>query len=161
DGLGSIGVHVAGGTGQGQVEGRVAAVLPAAAGARVRSTQGLIDVSLEIFDRTFRITEVLRLLAASIAFLGVLRALLSIQLERSRENAVLRAVGFSPRQLGVLTLTQTTLLGLAAGLAAMPVGAALAALLVHVINRRSFGWSMDLVLSAGPLATGLALAVGA
>jgi putative ABC transport system permease protein len=37
----------------------------------------------------------------------------------------------------------------------------LAALLVYVINRRSFGWSMDLVLTGTPLATGFAVAVGA
>jgi putative ABC transport system permease protein len=49
----------------------------------------------------------------------------------------------------------------AAGLAAAPIGIALAALLVHVINRRSFGWSMDLIVSPGPIASGFALAVGA
>jgi putative ABC transport system permease protein len=56
-------------------------------------------------------------------------------------------------------LTQTGLLGAAAGLAAVPLGTALAALLVHVINRRSFGWSMSLVVTPGPLVTGLALAI--
>jgi putative ABC transport system permease protein len=61
----------------------------------------------------------------------------------------------------LLTLIQTTLLGLAAGLAAIPVGVVLAGLLVHVINRRSFGWSMDLELTSGPILSGLALAVGA
>ncbi|MBN1237872.1 MAG: ABC transporter permease [Gammaproteobacteria bacterium] len=161
DSITSLGVHIADNADPQAVEASLARLLPASSGARIRSTSGLVDVSLAIFDRTFKITEVLRILAASIAFLGVLSALLSIQLEKGRENAVLRAIGFSARQLGVLTLTQTFLLGLAAGLAAMPVGAALAALLVHVINRRSFGWSMELVLSPGPLLSGLALAVGA
>src|SRR5690606_20243308 len=82
--------------------------------------------------------------AATIAFLGVLSALLSIELEKAREHAVLRAVGLAPRGLATLTLTQTTLLGFAAAVAAIPIGIALAALLVHVINRRSFGWPMSL-----------------
>jgi putative ABC transport system permease protein len=118
-------------------------------------------VSLEIFDRTFQITEVLRVLAAIVAFLGVLSALLSIELERARELAILRALGFSPRELTVTLLAQTSLLGAAAGLAAVPIGVGLAALLVHVINRRSFGWTMDFVFAPGTLVAGLALAIGA
>jgi putative ABC transport system permease protein len=53
------------------------------------------------------------------------------------------------------------LLGFAAGLAAIPIGTVLALLLVDVINRRSFGWSMDFVLAPGTLVSGLLLAVSA
>ncbi len=95
------------------------------------------------------------------AFLGVLSALLAIELERSHELGVLRALGFSPRDLATNLLTQTGLLGLAAGLVAVPLGTCLAALLVHVINRRSFGWTMDFAPTLEPLAAGLALAIGA
>jgi putative ABC transport system permease protein len=127
----------------------------------VRSSAGIERLSLEVFDRTFKITEVLRALAAIVAFLGVLSALLAIEMERAREMGVLRALGFAPQQLRTLLLVQTGLLGLVAGLVAMPIGSALAGLLVHVINRRAFGWSMDLVLAPADLALGLALAVGA
>ena len=119
----------------------------------MRSSETIERLSLEVFDRTFKITEVLRVLAAIVAFLGVLSALLSIELERARELAVLRALGFVPRQLLATLLTQTGLLGAAAGLAALPLGAALAALLVHVINRRSFGWSMSFVVTPARLAS--------
>jgi len=141
------------------VEQALRAALPASPPFRLRSSETIEQLSLEVFDRTFKITEVLRVLAAVVAFLGVLSALLSIELERARELAVLRALGFVPRQLLATLLTQTGLLGAAAGLAALPLGAALAALLVHVINRRSFGWSMSFVVTPGPLLTGLALAV--
>ncbi|HVY63707.1 MAG TPA: FtsX-like permease family protein [Gammaproteobacteria bacterium] len=130
-------------------------------GVRIRSSSGIRQLSLDVFDRTFRITEVLRLLAAVVAFLGVLSALLAIELERGRELGVLRALGFTPRDLATSLLVQTGLLGLAAGFVAMPLGTALAALLVHVINRRSFGWTMDFAPAVEPLAAGLALAVGA
>jgi putative ABC transport system permease protein len=129
--------------------------------ADVRSTGAIERLSLQIFDRTFRITEVLRILAGVIAFFGVLSAVLAIQLERGRELAVLRALGFAPEQLARLSLTQTGLLGLAAGLVAVPLGGALAAILVYVINRRSFGWTMHLVMAPGPIAVGVALALGA
>jgi putative ABC transport system permease protein len=126
---------------------------------RVRSSARLEELSLAVFDRTFQVTEVLRVLAGIVAFLGILSALLAIELERARELSVLRTLGFTPAGLGATLLTQTGLLGLAAGLAALPIGTGLALLLVHVINRRSFGWSMDFVLTPQALVSGVSLAV--
>ncbi len=126
---------------------------------RVRSSARLEELSLAVFDRTFKVTEVLRLLAGVVAFLGILSALLAIELERGRELGVLRTLGFTPAGLGATLLTQTGLLGLAAGLAAVPIGTALALLLVHVINRRSFGWTMDFVVTPQALVSGVSLAV--
>jgi putative ABC transport system permease protein len=157
--LTGIGVYVERGSAASAVEARIRALAPEP--TRIRSTETIHKASLEIFDRTFQITEVLRVLAAIVAFLGVLSALLSIELERSRELATLRALGFTPRELTTTLLAQTGLLGAAAGLAAIPIGAVLAALLVHVINRRSFGWTMDFVFTPAAPATGLALAIGA
>jgi putative ABC transport system permease protein len=127
--------------------------------ARVRSSARLEELSLAVFDRTFKVTEVLRVLAGIVAFLGILSALLAIELERARELSVLRTLGFTPAGLGATLLTQTGLLGLSAGVAAVPIGTALAYLLVHVINRRSFGWTMDFVLTPQALASGVSLAV--
>ena len=128
---------------------------------RFRSNDMIRARSLEVFDRTFRITEVLRILAGIVAFLGLFSALLSIELERARETAILRALGLTPRQLGTLALTQTGLLGLAAGLLAIPLGIVMAALLVFIINQRSFGWSMGLTVEPAPLLLGIALALTA
>ena len=128
---------------------------------RFRSNDLIRARSLDVFDRTFRITEVLRILAGVVAFLGLFSALLSIELERAREVAILRALGMTPRQLGTLALTQTGLLGLAAGLLAIPLGIVMAALLVFIINQRSFGWSMGLTLEPAPLLLGIALALSA
>ncbi len=129
-----------------------------APGARVRSNDIIRERSLEVFDQTFRITEVLRILAGVVAFLGLVSALLSIELERAREVAILRTLGLTPRQIATLALTQTGLLGLAAGLLAIPLGVIMAALLVFIINQRSFGWSMGLTIEPAPLLTGLLLA---
>ena len=98
--------------------------------------------ALEIFDRTFLITSVLRLLALGVAFIGVLSALMALQLERTRELAVLRTNGLTPRQVWGLTLGQTGLMGLIAGLLSVPLGLALAYFLIEVINRRAFGWTL-------------------
>jgi putative ABC transport system permease protein len=159
DRITGIGIYLDPGTRPADVEPMLRTALPPP--LRLRTTEAIRRISLQIFDRTFQITEVLRLLAGIVAFLGVLSALLSIELERTRELAVLRAIGFKPQELTTTLLAQTGLLGAAAGLAAAPIGIALAALLVHVINRRSFGWSMELIVTAGPIASGLVLAVAA
>ncbi len=125
----------------------------------IQSSRELLRASLAVFDRTFLVTSVLRTLAGVVAFLGVLAALLARELERTRELAVLRALGLTPAQVTVLIAGETGILGLAAGLLALPLGIALAWMLLEVVNRRSFGWSADLVVTPGPLfaAVGLAL----
>jgi putative ABC transport system permease protein len=127
----------------------------------IRSNRDLRDASLEIFDRTFAITAVLRILTGVVAFIGVLSALMALQLERMREIGVLRALGLTPRQVWGMVTAETGLMGLIAGLLAMPVGILLAAVLVYAINRRSFGWTMPVDVQPAMLLQGLALAVGA
>ena len=124
-----------------------------------RSTRGLHQATLVVFDRTFAITNVLRALALTVAFVGVLSSLMALQLERVREFGVLRATGLTPVQVGALVTGQTGLLGLAAGLLALPVSVALAWLLIHVVNRRSFGWTIDMQIDTGGMLQALALAL--
>ncbi|WP_408888942.1 FtsX-like permease family protein [Myxococcus faecalis] len=125
----------------------------------VRPNRSLRQASMEVFDRTFTITQVLRLLAIGVAFVGVLSALMSLQLERSREFAVLRAMGLTPGQLWGLVSLQTGLLGLLAGLFSMPLGVGLAYILVHVINQRSFGWTLRLAVTSETLGQAMLLAL--
>ena len=125
----------------------------------LRSNRSLRQASLEIFDRTFTITSVLHLLTTAVAFIGVLSALMALQLEREREFGVLRATGFTPRQVWGLVTAQTGVMGLLAGLLALPVGLMLASVLVFVINRRSFGWTLELEIVPGLLVQAVLLAV--
>jgi len=157
DELTGVGVDLTEGADEAVVETSIRQLVGGA--ARLRSSARIKELSLDVFDRTFKVTEVLRVLAGIVAFLGILSALLAIELERARELSVLRTLGFTPGGLGATLLTQTGLLGLAAGLAAAPIGTVLAFLLVHVINRRSFGWTMDFVVTPQALASGISLAV--
>ncbi len=109
----------------------------------VRSNRAIRRRSMQIFNRTFAITQVLRLMVMLVAFVGVLSALMALQLERRREWSVLRATGVTPRGLAGLLLGQSGLMGLIAGLLALPLGVVLAAVLIFVVNRRSFGWTMQ------------------
>ena len=115
--------------------------------------------ALEVFDRTFAITIALRLLTTGVAFIGILSALMALQLEHTREYGMMRAAGMTARQLTRFTLIQTGLMGLAAGLLALPIGTALSLALIDVINVRSFGWTMQFTPLAGEFAEAFAVAV--
>jgi putative ABC transport system permease protein len=125
----------------------------------IRSNTTLRDTSLEVFDRTFAITSVLRALAFAVAFIGVLSALMALQLERARELGVLRANGLTPRQVWGLVTTQTGLLGVVAGILAVPLGLVLATVMIHVVNKRSFGWTLGMEVGADILVQAVGLAV--
>jgi putative ABC transport system permease protein len=126
--------------------------------ASIQSNRAIRELSLTIFDRTFTITKVLRLLAIGVAFVGILSALMALELERARDYAVLRATGMTSAQLRALILIQTSAMGIAAGLLAIPLGLVMGDLLITVINLRSFGWSMPMRVEAGTLASGVLLA---
>jgi putative ABC transport system permease protein len=125
----------------------------------VRANRALRDEVLRVFDRTFAITSALQLLATTVAFIGVLSALLSVQLERQRDLAILRAVGLTGRQLRRLIMLQTGLMGSVAGLLAMPTGFVLALILIYIINRRAFGWTLLLQIEVLPFVLALVVAV--
>ena len=59
-----------------------------------------------------------------------------------------------------LTLLETGLMGMVAGLLALPLGWLLAVILVNVINVRSFGWTMRLEADPWLFVQALAVSVG-
>jgi putative ABC transport system permease protein len=126
---------------------------------RITPSAAIREQSLLVFDRTFVITGVLRILAMIIAFVGILAALMAMLLDRAREFAVLRANGMLPGELGRLVSFHTGILGFAAGLLSIPTGLILAGVLVFVINRRVFGWTMQFQVDASILLQSLLLGV--
>ncbi|HEX2644108.1 MAG TPA: FtsX-like permease family protein [Thermoanaerobaculia bacterium] len=159
--LSGVSIRLAPGADAEAVARQVRALSGTARPLTVQSNRSLKKISLEIFDRTFLITGVLRLLAGLVAFIGVLSSLTALQLERARELGVLRANGMTPGQVWKLVTAQTGLIGLAAGLLSIPVGLALAAIMIFVINQRSFGWSMRMEVSPVILLQAVALALAA
>ena len=132
-----------------------------AAGRRcsIRSNADIRALSMRIFERTFVITRVLYWLAAGVAAVGLVSALLAWELERSRELALLRTLGLTPRATALLVVSQTAFMGLAALLAAIPAGLITALVLTDVINRRAFGWQIDLHLTATQFSNALWVAL--
>jgi putative ABC transport system permease protein len=128
---------------------------------RVTANREIFARSMEVFDRTFTITNVLRLLVIGVAFVGILSALMALMLEWRREHAILRATGLLPGQLLGLVLLQTGVMGLMAGLLSLPLGWFMAEVLIDVINKRAFGWSIQQFLPTVVLAEALLFSLAA
>jgi putative ABC transport system permease protein len=162
-GISSLGVQVAAGADVASIKRQLQAwageLQQAGQPLVVRSNQDIREFSLQVFDRTFAITNVLRLLVIIVAFVGVFSALMALFLEKAREFAILRATGFTPQQLQRLVLGQAGLIGLLAGLLALPLGWLLSVVLIEIINQRSFGWTMQTHLFAFVPVQAVALAL--
>jgi putative ABC transport system permease protein len=156
-GVSSLGVYVGEQASQQRMLERLRTAARGEGHVLVRSNRELREQSLAVFDRTFEITRVLRWLAILVAAVGILSALMALQLERGREFAVLRAIGFTPGQVARLVMGESALLGAATGLLAMPLGITMSLVLIEVINRRSFGWSMQAMITPEALIQALGL----
>jgi putative ABC transport system permease protein len=122
---------------------------------------------LEIFDQTFAITYGLEAIALIVAVLGVLNTLLASVLERTREIGILRSLGFTRGRVLRSILWEAGLLGALANFLGTLAGLALSLILIHVINKQSFGWTIQfsfpgtLILQYALLTLGASLIAGA
>ena len=141
--LSSAGVYLAPGA---DFEESHAALARAASGrgVEVTPTRTLREQAIRIFDRTFAITYALEAIAMFVAILGMAEALLNLVFDRRRELALLRMHGASTGQVRRLVLVQAGLLGLMASLMGLGLGAASSQVLLRVIHKQSFGWSLPL-----------------
>ena len=159
DGIDSIGLYLAEAATAEAVIERIAAISDDRQQILASSNVKIRELSLEIFDRTFVITDVLYWLAIGVAFIGILASMLALQLEQGREQGVLRALGMTPLQVGGMITVQTGVIGLLSGLAAIPLGVVMAYVLIEVINRRAFGWQIDMSVAPGILVSAVTFAV--
>lgn len=100
--------------------------------------------AVQIFDRTFAITYALEAVAVLVAVMGVAGALLALVIDRRRELGLLRYLGASSAQLRKLILTEAGILGILANLLGVMLGFFLSLILIFVINKQSFGWTIRL-----------------
>ncbi len=116
----------------------------AAAGHRVLmfTNRDLRGEALRIFDRTFAITYALEAIAVLIAVMGVAGALLALVIDRRRELGLLRFLGAASGQIRKLIVIEAGLIGLLANFAGVALGFALSLILIYVINKQSFGWTI-------------------
>ncbi len=109
----------------------------------VIANRSLRDEAMRIFDRTFAITYALEAVAILVAVMGMAGALLALIIDRRRELGLLRFLGASAAQIRRLILFEAGLLGLLANAIGLALGVLLSLILIYVINKQSFGWTIQ------------------
>ena len=125
--------------------GRLAAVLGERYGtAQVRDQAAIRRFATTIFDRSFVVSQALTAVALAVASIGLYAALTAMQAGRQPEFRLLSAVGLSRAEIWRQAMVQTTILGLVAAVAALPLGLFIAWVLCAFVNPQAFGWTIDL-----------------
>jgi putative ABC transport system permease protein len=119
-------------------------IVQASAGYRVllASNRDLRREAVRIFDRTFAITYALEAVAVIVAVMGIAGALLALVIDRRHELGLLRFLGAAMGQVRKQILVEAGLLGLLASFVGLALGFVLSLVLIFVINKQSFGWTI-------------------
>ena len=136
-------IYLAKGATMGEATRALRDALPQARGIRTEDAAEIHRRSLEIFDRSFAVTYALEAIAVVIGLAGLTSSFAALAWSRRREFGVLRFLGFRRRdilQLLALEGAATGALGAAIGLA---IGVAISFVLVRVVNRQSFHWTLE------------------
>ena len=104
---------------------------------------------LKIFDETFALTYALEGVAVVVAVFGIITTFLVLIMERQRELALLQAIGASRRQILGMVLTESGLASFLSFILGAGCGSALSLLLIKVINKQAFGWTIMLHWTPG------------
>jgi len=127
-----------------EVEAALRAALGERPGLLMTETGELRAYSLSVFDRTFAVTYLLEAVAVAIGLLGIGVGVASQAAARRGEFGMLRHIGFTRSQVAAMLGIEGAMVsgvGVALGLA---LGWVISLVLVHVVNRQSFHWSMDM-----------------
>src|SRR6185503_12854683 len=118
--------------------------LPGGALLEISGPGEIKTASLRVFDRTFAVTYALEAVAVLVGLFGLSASVGAIVLARRREFGMLRHLGMTRRQIGAMLAAEGGLLALLGVAAGLVLGGAISLILIHVVNRQSFNWSMDL-----------------
>lgn len=137
----SIAVYLAPGA---NVEAVRAEIRKTAAGSDVLilSNGEIRRQGIRTFDQTFAITYALEAVSIVVAVLGIAGALVSIVIDRRREFGLLRFLGATGSQIRRLILIEAGLIGVLANVVGLALGYVLSLILIFVINKQSFGWTI-------------------
>ncbi|MCX7289374.1 MAG: FtsX-like permease family protein [Rhodobacterales bacterium] len=100
--------------------------------------------SLRVFERTFAVTAALNTLTLGVAGIAMLASLLTLASLRLPQLAPVWAMGLTQRRLAGLDLVRTLVLAMGTALLALPLGLALAWVLLAVVNVEAFGWRLPM-----------------
>jgi putative ABC transport system permease protein len=110
------------------------------------------EVSLKAFDRTFAVTYALELAAVVIGLFGLSSSFGALVLARRREFGMLRHIGMTRRQIGAMLAAEGLTISAVGLVAGFGLGWLISLVLIHVVNRQSFHWGMELAVPWSALA---------
>jgi len=113
---------------------------------------------LRIFRQTFAITYALEAIGVLVAIVGLGLTLASVLLDRRDELTTLRALGFARAEIASATAIEGLAVSVCATLGGLLLSLGLGWLLIYVINKQSFGWTLGFALPWAQLA-GLAFGI--
>lgn len=110
----------------------------------IREPGKLRELSMTAFDRTFAVTYALQIAALVIGLFGISVGTSAQAMARRREFGVLHHLGLSLRDLRRTVAIEGGIVGTLGAFAGAVIGGLMSLILVHVINRQSFHWSMEM-----------------
>jgi putative ABC transport system permease protein len=138
----NVALYLAPGADLDQVRGEVERAV-AGHNILIFSNRMIRSQAIQIFDRTFLITYALEIISIIVAVIGIAGALLALVVDRRREFGLLRFLGAATAQIRKLILVEAGLIGLLASAVGLALGLALSVILIYVINKQSFGWTIQ------------------
>jgi putative ABC transport system permease protein len=133
------------------VQGAIRDVLPPGTEYDLRTPGAVRRLSLAAFDRTFAVTYALELVAVLIGLFGIAAGISAQVLARRGELGALRHLGFTRAQIGSMLAIEGAVLGALGVVVGLLTGGIVSLILIYVVNRQSFHWSMDLAIPGGLL----------
>jgi putative ABC transport system permease protein len=128
---------------------------------RIVDQPALKAFSLSVFERTFSVTGALNVLTLAVAAFAILMSLLTLAAMRLPQMAPVWAMGTTQRRLAGLEILRTVLLAAVTAVLAVPLGLALAWVLLAIVNVEAFGWRLPMYLFPREYALLIAFALAA
>ena len=144
-------VWLAPGTNSARAAQAIGALLHGGDALQVYTVGALKERALAAFDRAFAITYALEAVAVGIGLLGVMLAFAVQALAQRAEFGMLRHVGLQRRQVLAMLAGEGAFMGALGVCYGLLVGLLLSVVLVQVVNRQSFHWTLDYVVPLGQL----------
>ena len=159
--INAVSLWLAPGTSVDLVQQAIREALPSDAQYDLRTPRDLRRLSLQVFDRTFAVTYVLEFVAIVIGLFGISAGISAQVLARRAEFGVLRHLGMTRLQIAHMLASEGAVLGALGVLVGLGTGALVSMILIYVVNRQSFHWSMDVFVPVPALIACSAILISA
>jgi putative ABC transport system permease protein len=151
DAVNEAALWLADGANVGGIREAIGTIAGGASQVTIATPGELRRLSLAAFDRTFAVTYALEAAAVVIGLVGLSATLVAQTLARRREFGMLRHVGMTRGQLQAMVAIEGAALAAIGTAAGLVLGFVISLILVHVVNRQSFHWGMDVHMPWGVL----------